>query len=48
MSGAPSWETALELVGLGFLVSYANYLALLEASTIVLAASSRIDHEKIS
>ena len=46
--GHRSWEAALELIGLGFLVSYANYLALLEASTIVLAASSRIDHEKIS
>ena len=41
-----SWQPALELIGLGFLVSYANYLVLLEAGTAVLASSSRIDHEK--
>ena len=48
ISGEHSWEAALELIGLGFLVSYANYLALLEASTTVLAGSSWIDHEKTS
>ena len=43
-----SWEAALELIGLGFLVSYANFLAFLEASTTVLADASWFDHEKTS
>ena len=46
MPGEPAWEAALELIGLGFSISYANYLALLQASTIVLAGSNWIDHEK--
>jgi hypothetical protein len=48
MPGERSWEAALELIGFGFLVSYANYLAFLEASTTVLAGSNWIDHEKTS
>jgi hypothetical protein len=48
LPGEPSWEAALELIGLGFLVCYANYLAVLEASTTVLAGSNWIDHEKTS
>ena len=48
ISGDRSWEAALELIGLGFLVSYASYLALLEASSTVLAGSNWIDHEKTS
>jgi len=47
-----SWQAALGLIGVGlgvgFLVSCANYLALLEASTTVLAGSNWIDHEKTS
>ena len=46
--GERSWQTALELIGLGFLVSYANYLAFLQTSTAVLAGSNRIDHDKTS
>jgi hypothetical protein len=34
--GVSSSEAALELVGLGFLISHANYLAFLEASVTVL------------
>jgi len=34
--GGSSSEAALELVGLGFLISHANYLAFLEASITVL------------
>ena len=48
MSVERSWEVALELIGLGFLVSYANYVALLEASTTVLADPNWIGHEKTS
>ena len=43
-----SWGAALELIGLGFLASYANYLAFLEASTTVLADANWFDHEKTS
>jgi hypothetical protein len=42
------WEAALELIGLGLLASYANYLAFLEVSTTALAGSNCIDHEKTS
>jgi hypothetical protein len=45
LPGEPSWDAARELIGLGFLVSYANYLALLEASAAVLVGSNWIDHE---
>jgi hypothetical protein len=48
LPGERSWEAALELIGLGFLVCCANYLAVLEASTTVLAGSNWIDHEKTS
>ena len=48
ISGEHSWEAAIELIGLGFLVSYANYVALLEASTTVLADPNWIGHEKTS
>lgn len=48
ISGERSWDAALALIGLGLLVSYTNYLALLEASTTVLAGTSWIDHEKTS
>ena len=48
MPGERSWEAALGLIGLGFLVSYANYLAFLEASTTFLAEANGFDHEKIS
>jgi hypothetical protein len=48
MPGERAWEAALELIGLGLSISYANYLALLQASTIVLAGSNWIDHEKTS
>ena len=34
-----SWEAALELIGLGFSVFYANYVALLGASMLALGAS---------
>jgi hypothetical protein len=34
--GGSSSEAALELVGLGFFISHANYLAFLEASITVL------------
>ena len=45
-SGEHSWEAALELFGLGLLVFYGNYLALLEASTTVLNGSNWTDPEK--
>jgi len=48
MPGERSWEAALELIGLGFLVSYENYLAFLEASTTVFANANWFDHEKTS
>ena len=40
------FETALELFGLGVLVSCRNYLVLLEASMSVLNGSNRTDPEK--
>jgi hypothetical protein len=43
-----SWEAALELIGLGFLASYAIYLAFLEASTTVLADANSFDYEETS
>jgi hypothetical protein len=46
--GGSSSETALELVGLGFLISHANYLALLEASITVLGSHNWNDPEKTS
>jgi len=46
--GEPSWQTAFHLIGLGFLFSYANYLAFLEAGMSGLTGSNRIDHEKTS
>ena len=46
MPGEQLWKAALELIGLGVLVSYANYLAFLEASTTVLGGSNWIDQEK--
>jgi hypothetical protein len=46
--GGSSSETALELVGLGFLISHANYLAFLEASITVLGAHHWNDPEKTS
>ena len=48
MPGERSWEAALELISLGFLVSYANYIAFLEAGASVLGGSNWIDHEKTS
>ena len=46
--GGSSSEAALELVGLGFLISHANYLAFLEASITVLGAHHWNDPEKTS
>jgi hypothetical protein len=43
-----SWEAALELIKLGFLVSHCNYLAFLQASITVLEANNRTDPEKTS
>ena len=43
-----SWEAALELINLGFLVSHCNYLAFLQASITVLEAYNRTDPEKTS
>lgn len=40
MPGEHCLETALALFGLGLLVFYGNYLALLEANMIVLNGSS--------
>jgi hypothetical protein len=40
-----SWEAALELINLGFLISHVNYLAFLQASTTVLKACNRTDPE---
>ena len=44
--GARSWQTALELFGLGLLVFYGNYLAVLEANMTVLDGSNWPDPEK--
>ena len=43
-----SWEAALELIKLGFLVSHCNYLVFLQASITVLEAYNRTDPEKTS
>ena len=43
-----SWEAALELINLGFLISHGNYLAFLQASITVLEAYNRTDPEKTS
>jgi hypothetical protein len=43
-----SWEAALELINLGFLISYENYLAFLQASKPVLEACNWTDPEKTS
>jgi hypothetical protein len=43
-----SWEAALELVNLGFLVCHGNYVAFLQASISVLDACNRTDPEKSS
>jgi hypothetical protein len=40
-----SWEAALELINLGFLISRGNYLAFLQASTTVLEVCSRTYRE---
>src|ERR1700722_912077 len=40
-----SWEAALELINLGFLISRCNYLAFLRASTTVLEVCSRTYRE---
>ena len=41
-----SWEAALELINLGFLISQGNYLAFLQASMTVLEAYNRTNLEK--
>jgi hypothetical protein len=41
-----SWEAALELINLGFLISHGNYLAFLQASITLLEAYNRADSEK--
>jgi hypothetical protein len=46
--GLASWEAVLDLIDLGFLVCYGNYLAFLEASTVVLDRPNRTDAEKTS
>jgi hypothetical protein len=43
-----SWEAALELIDLGFLISHGNYLVFLEASITALEAYSGTDPEKTS
>jgi hypothetical protein len=43
-----SWEAALELINLGFLISGRNYLGFLQASITVLDAYNRTDPEKTS
>jgi hypothetical protein len=40
-----SWEAALELINLGFLISGCNYVAFLRASTTVLEVCSRTYRE---
>lgn len=41
-----SWEAALELINLGFLISQVNYLAFLQASLTALEAYNRTDPER--
>jgi hypothetical protein len=43
-----SWEAALELINLGFLISHGNYLAFLQAGITVLEAYNRTDPDKTS
>ena len=43
-----SWEAALELIDLGFLVSHASYLAFMQASLTVLEAYNWTDPERNS
>jgi hypothetical protein len=43
-----SWEAALELINLGFLISHGNYLTFLQASKTVLEAYNWTDPEKTS
>ena len=45
-AGEHPFETALELIGLGVVVSCRNYLALLEAGMAVLHGSTSTDPEK--
>jgi hypothetical protein len=46
--GLGSWEAALELIDLGFLVCHGNYLAFLEASTAVFGRPNRTEAERSS
>jgi len=43
-----SWEAALELIDLGFLVSHASYLAFMQASLTVLGLYNWTDPERTS
>jgi hypothetical protein len=43
-----SWESALELINLGFLVSHASYLAFMRTSLTVLEAYNWTDPERTS
>ena len=43
-----SWEAALKLIDLGFLISHVNYLAFVQASIAVLDAYNWTDPEKTS
>jgi hypothetical protein len=43
-----SWEAALKLIDLGFLISHVNYLAFLQASITVLDTYNWTDPEKTS
>ena len=43
-----AWETALELIDLGFSISLRNYGAVLQASITILEAYNRTDPEKTS
>jgi hypothetical protein len=43
-----SWQAALELIDLGFLVFFGNYFALVEASTAVLGGRNWTDPENTS
>jgi hypothetical protein len=45
-AGERSWEAALELIDLGFLVFYRNYFACLGASATVLGGPNGTDPEK--
>jgi hypothetical protein len=43
-----SWEAALELIDLGFLISHGNYLSFLQTSITALDAYNGTDPEKTS